>query len=191
MVKSNISGLMEQVKLLGPEGELISAVTMGALSIGEAWSIASTAISNAGSGMEKGAAIAAAVGQTLSQVGSMLAASSNARIAGVDKEIAAEQKRDGKSKESLAKIAALEKKKEAMARKAFEQNKKVQMAVTIANTAASIMTAVSAPPIGLGPALGLPLAIMMGAMGALQLAVIAGTSYQGVVQVLEAEYLLK
>ena len=64
-------------------------------------------------------------------------------------------------------------------RKAFEQNKKVQMAVTIANTAAAIMTAVAAPPIGLGPAQGLPLAIMMGAMGALQLAVIAGTSYQG------------
>ena len=66
-----------------------------------------------------------------------------------------------------------------MQRKAFEQNKKVQMAVTIANTAASIMAALSAPPIGLGPVAGMPMAIMAGAMGALQLAVIAKTKYQG------------
>ena len=55
-------------------------------------------------------------------------ASSNARIAAIDKEIAAEQKRDGKSKESVARIAQLEKKKEAQKKKAFEAQKKMQMA---------------------------------------------------------------
>ena len=67
----------------------------------------------------------------------------------------------------------MEKKKEAMKKKAFEQNKKVQMAVTIANTAASVMAALAPPPIGLGPTLGKGLAVMQAAMGALQLAVIA------------------
>ena len=64
-----------------------------------------------------------------------------------------------------------------MQRKAFEQQKKVQMDVTISNTAASIMAALSAPPIGLGPVAGMPMAIMAAAMGALQLAVISKTKY--------------
>ena len=87
--------------------------------------------------MEKGASIAAAAGQAIAQIGAIMAAASQAKIAGIDREIAAEKKRDGKSKESLAKIAKLEKKKEAAKRKAFEQNKKMQMAQTIANTASA------------------------------------------------------
>ena len=109
------------------------------------------------------------VGNILGSLGQLAAASAKQRIAGVDQEIAAEKKRDGKSKESLAKIAALEKKKEMIERKAFERNKKIQMAQIIVNTAAAIMK--SAP--------NLPMMILMGVMGAAQLAMVAGTSYQG------------
>jgi hypothetical protein len=107
----------------------------------------------------------------IGSVGALANASSKQRIAGIDKEIAAEKKRDGKSKESLAKITALEKKKEAMERKAFENNKKILIAQTIANTAAGIVRYMSKGNI--------PMAALMGALGAAQLAIIAGTSYQG------------
>ena len=129
--------------------------------------------------MAQAANTAEMAASALSGIGQMMAANSAGQVAEIDQQINAEKRRDGKSKESLAKIAQLEKKKEAMQRKAFEQNKKVQMAVTIANTAASIMAALSAPPIGLGPVLGMPMAVMAAAMGALQLAVISKTKYQG------------
>ena len=133
-------------------------------------------IQKAGGSMEKGASIAAAAGQAIGQIGAIMAASSQAKIAGIDQEIAAEKRRDGKSQESLARIAKLEKKKEAAKRKAFEQNKKMQMAQTVANTASAVMQSfVNAG----GYPLGMPMAIAMGAIGAAQLAVIAGTSYQG------------
>ena len=109
------------------------------------------------------------VGNILGSLGQLAAASAKQKIAGVDQEIAAEKKRDGKSKESLAKIAALEKKKEMIERKAFERNKKIQMAQIIVNTAAAIMKA--------SP--NLPMMVLMGVMGAAQLAMVAGTSYQG------------
>ena len=102
-----------------------------------------------------------------------LAASSAARVAGIDREIEAEKKRDGKSKESQARIAALEKKKEAQAKKAFEVNKKLMMAQTVVNTAAGVMATMKD---GFWAS---PLAVMVAAMGAAQLALIAGTSYQG------------
>jgi hypothetical protein len=125
--------------------------------------------------MEKGAAIAQAAGATLGAISQILQANSNANIAAIDSQIAAEQKRDGKSKESLAKIAALEKKKEAEKKKAFEMNKKMQMAQTIVNTASAMMSAIAE----LGPIAGPIMAAAFAAMGAAQLAIIAGTSYQG------------
>ena len=70
-------------------------------------------------------------------------ASSNARIAAIDKEIAAEKKRDGKTKESVARLAQLEKKKEAQKKKAFEVNKKLQMAQIVVSTAMGIAAAVA------------------------------------------------
>ena len=70
----------------------------------------------------------------------------------------------------------MRRRKEAAKRKAFEQNKKMQMAQTIANTASAVMQSfVNAG----GFPLGLPMAVAMGAIGAAQLAIIAGTSYQG------------
>ena len=103
-------------------------------------------------------------------------ASSDARVAGIDREIAAEKKRDGKSKESLAKIRALEKKREQEARKGFERNKKMQMASAIISTASAVVGALAWDPKGWW---NIPLAAMIGAMGAVQLGLIASQSYQG------------
>ena len=58
-----------------------------------------------------------------------------------------------------------------MERKAFERNKKMQMAMTIINTATAVMKAASEGNIFK--------AIFMAVLGAAQLAIIAGTSYQG------------
>lgn len=67
-----------------------------------------------------------------------LAYSSNQAIQAVDAQIAAEQKRDGKSKESMAKIAALEKKK-------VEQQKKVAKQQILISTAVAVMNAAANP----------------------------------------------
>jgi hypothetical protein len=157
------------MKELGPEGVLIASVAEGGLAIANSWSKAAETIKGSGTAMEKGAAIASAAGATLGAISQIMQANSSAKIAAIDSEIAAEQKRDGKSKESLARIASLEKKKESEKKKAFETNKKMQMAQTVINTAAAVMQA--APNI--------PLMILMGVMGAAQLALIASQSYQG------------
>lgn len=91
----------------------------------------------------------------------------------IDREIAAEQKRDGKSAESVAKIAGLEAKKDSIAKKAFETNKKIQMAQAVLSTASGIAMALANPfPFNLIAA------GIVAAAGAVQLGVIAGTQYQ-------------
>jgi hypothetical protein len=110
-------------------------------------------------------------------------------VAEIDKQIAAEKKRDGKSSQSVSKIASMEKKKEAQKKKAFEINKKMMMAQVIMSTAAALasnIAAASAAAIAAGPAavpaFAANLALLNGitiAMGAAQLALIAGTSYSG------------
>ena len=170
-----LTPMIEQFKSMGPNGEVVAAVTAGALAIGEAYSsMATTMESETATAGEKSAAKLQAVGAIISNVGNMMAAASRAKIAGLDQEIAKEKQRDGKSKESLAKIAALEKKKEKEKRKAFERDKKMKMASVVIDTAAGIMKT-----IGQTGFFGIPMAIMIGAMGAAQLAMIAGTSYQG------------
>jgi hypothetical protein len=110
-------------------------------------------------------------------IGSVLKEQSNVAIAAVDKQIEAEKKRDGKSAQSLAKIKKLEKQKETMKRKQFETDKKIQIASAIMSTAAGIAGALAqADTLG---ALAIPLAVLIGAMGAAQVAIISGMSYQG------------
>ena len=193
VLKSSYQELAATMGDFGPAGAIVAGVAQGSLTImaGMENQVAGNAaidlalkentdgFNKNDEAMARGAQTAQMASSALSGIGQMMAANSKGQIAELDQQIAAEKKRDGKSKESLAKIAAMEKKKEAMQKKAFDQNKKVQMAVTIANTAASIMAALSAPPIGLGPVAGMPMAVMAGAMGALQLAVIAKTKYQG------------
>ena len=178
-VQGLMAPMIEQLRSLGPEGELVAAVAQGSMAMADSFVAMSDNIKEAGSGMERGAAIANFAAQSFAQVGAIMQASSNARISGIDKEIEAEKKRDGKSKQSLERIRSLEKKKDAEKRKAFEANKKVMMATTVANTAAAMLTALAPPPAGLGPVFGPALAAVAGAMGAAQLAIIAGTSYDG------------
>ena len=154
--------MLETLRSLGPDGEFAAAAISGTLSIAKSIETIGEAGFKSAEGLE-------AMGSIVGQVGSIMAAQSRANIAEVDKQIQAEKNRDGKSKESLAKIAAMEKKKEQMERKAFERNKQMQIAETIINTAAAVMKA--SPNI--------PMMLLMGAMGVAQLAVIQKTQFQG------------
>ena len=188
-ITNAVSPMLEQMKQLGPEGELIAAATEGALSVGSAWAGVAETFSITGDKMERTQAVLGAVGATLQAVQGIMNAQTNARVAAIDKEIEAEKKRDGKSKESIAKIKQMEAKKEAIKRKAFEQNKKMQMAMVVVNTAMAIsaaMAGAAASSAGTGfaafatlPTFTKVMVGMMAVMGAAQLAVIAGTSYQG------------
>jgi hypothetical protein len=158
--------------IMGPEGALMQSVVSAATVTTEAWGTAFDKMGVTGaSGMEKAAAAAEAASATVGAIGNMMAASSAGRISAIDDEISAEQKRDGKSAASVAKIKKMEAKKEALKKKAFETDKKVKMAQTVMNTAAGIMNFMADTNI--------PMAIATGIMGAVQLATIAGTSYQG------------
>jgi hypothetical protein len=180
------------LKGLGPDGEFAAAVIEGTVGITNAFmsmreqldglpdaaAQAAAGFTDQDMAQAKMAIGAEFAANALQQIGAMMAANSKHQVAEIDRQIEAEKKRDGKSKESVAKIAAMEKKKEAMQRKAFNQQKKVQMAATIASTAAAIVASVN-PVIGLGPVAGIPLAAMHAAMGALQLAVIARQKFEG------------
>jgi hypothetical protein len=157
------------LKELGPEGELVAAATQGVFQIGNAFAVLGDSASSAG---QK----AAAGMQVLSTINGIMQANSKAQQAALDTEINAEKKRDGKSKESLAKIAAMEKKKEAIARKAFERNKKMQIASAIVDTASAVVGALGAKP--WTPA-NIALAAAMGAMGMMQVALIQKQQFQG------------
>lgn len=167
--------LLENFKKLGPDGEAAAAIFSGMTTINFAVTDAFKDIGAEGAtAADKISAIAGAASAAIGAVAAMLAANSNAKIAAIDKEIAAEQKRDGKSADSVAKLEQLEKKKDSMARKAFNTNKKLMMAQAVMSTAAGITMA-----LGQGGILGIPMAVLIGAMGAAQLAIIAGTSYEG------------
>jgi len=178
--KGMIDPMLENLRSLGPEGELVAAVTAGSFAMADSFMTMGENLKNASDGLGKGAAIAQMAGQAFAQIGAIAAASSKAKIAGIDKEIEAEKKRDGTSAASLAKIKAMEKKKDAIKRKEFETNKKMQMGQVVANTAAGIMGVLSGikDPLVTAP-LAVAQAAMIGVMGAAQLATIAGTSYQG------------
>lgn len=166
--------LLDNFKKLGPKGEAAAAIFSGMGEISFAVVDAFKAMSDAGaSTTEKIGAIAGAMSQVLGSVISIVNAISNAKLAAVDKEIKAEEKRDGKSAQSVAKLEALEKKKDSIARKQFDLNKKLMMAQAVMATAASIAMALTAGPIA-GPIL----AGIIGAMGAAQIALIASTQYE-------------
>ena len=186
MVSTAMQPMMDNIKALGPEGELVSALAQGAFAIGESFESLSEKLGeNSATAADKLQAFAALVNATAS----IVAAASKAKIAGIDDEIAAEKRRDGKSAASAAKITALEKKKEREKKKAFDINKKLQMAQVAVAVAASIahnITAASAAAAQSGLAapavfsgvLGMLNAVTLG-LGAAQIAIIAGTSYQG------------
>lgn len=87
-----------------------------------------------------------------------MASMSQAKIAGIDREIEAEKKRDGKSAESKKKIKQLEAKR-------IKEEAKAKKASIVMSTAMAVMQAFAQ----MGP-LGAPFAAIMAAMGAMQLA---------------------
>ena len=97
------------------------------------------------------------------------------RIAQIDKEIAMTKKLGGTTESKEKKIMALEKKKEGLKKKQFEQNKKMMMAQAVMATALGIVNALTLLP---NPA-AFVLAAIVAAMGAAQLAIISGMTYQG------------
>ena len=171
-VRNQLQGFITDMTKLGPDGEVLAAVAEGALFMAEVFTDAFDRINAGGDRLIAGLQIASAA---ISSLASITAASSKASIAGIDREIEAEKRRDGKSKESVAKLASLEKKKEAAKRKAFEQDKKLKMASVVINTAAAIVQALASAP----PPFSFVLASLVAAMGAAQLAIIASTSFQG------------
>jgi hypothetical protein len=172
---NTLSPMQEQLANMGPDGALISAALDGAFMMSTAFTGAFKTIGDSGASsgdrIKAGLEIAAGAMQA---IGGILAASSKAQIAEIDQQIEAEKKRDGKSAGSVAKMAALEKKKEAAKKKAFEVNKKMSLAQTAIATATAVMETMKK-----GGFFASPLAMAVAAMGAVQMALIAGTSYQG------------
>lgn len=164
--------MLETLRQIGPEGEVMSAAMQGFMNLTEAAINFSETAADGPAKLQAGLAMAGAAVQAL---GAMQQAQAKAAVSAIDREIAAEKKRDGKSAESQAKLAALEKKKDKIKRKAFEQNKKAQMASTVINTATAIMAVMDDVPAPFNFAL----AALVGALGAAQLAAISSTSYQG------------
>jgi len=167
MAASAAGPFVEQLKALGPEGALVAAVTEGSMVMADAFLRIGEAGDNMGDKLS-------AIGNVIGAIGGIAQAAGQARVAAIDKEIAAEKKRDGKSKESLAKLAQLEKKKEGIERKNFERNKKIQMAQIVINTAAAYMKT-----LGETGFFGIPLGAIILGLGAAQLALVAGQSYEG------------
>ena len=152
---------------LGPEGDLINAAQEGILTLASAFDIVANTTDNAAGKM-------AAVGAAVTAISAIMQASSKAQVAEIDNQIKAEQARDGKSKESVSKIAAMEKKKESIQRKAFEQKKKMDIASAMISTALGITRALE-----LGPIIGPILAVMQAAMGIAQIGIIKKQTFQG------------
>ena len=123
----------------------------------------------------------AAVAGAVSSLFDVMKAKTEMRIAGIDKEIASTKKLYGNTAEGEKRIAQLEAKKEALKKKAFKQQKAMMMAQVVMQTALGMISA-GAAALQLGP-FGIAIApVLMGfiaALGAAQLAIIAGMSYQG------------
>ena len=168
-VENAMQPMVDSLKALGPEGEAVATAFTGIMTIASAFETAGQAGLSTSQKIE-------AVGQMVSAVSAIMQANSKAQIAEIDQQIKTEQKRDGKSKESLAKLAGFEKKKEAMARKAFEQNKKMQIASAIISTASGVVGALGNRPWG---PWNIGLAAMIAALGAAQVAIISKQQFQG------------
>ena len=162
--------MIEGLKKLGPDGEATAAAFTGIKNLSIAITDFGKDVEQHGVNLQNIATLASSV---LSTIMSITEAATKAKVAGIDKEIAAEQKRDGKSAESIAKIQALEKKKDDAQRKQFNLNKKISMAQAVIATATGIAEALK-----MGPIAGPIMAGIIGAMGLAQIAIISGTQYE-------------
>jgi hypothetical protein len=125
----------ESIALIGKMTEQVINMATTVSSLTEIF----TGEDSAFEGFEKGAAKAVAaaqvVGTAIAAFGAAQQGLAQSRVREVDNSIAAEKRLDGKSKESVAKIKAMEAKKLSIQKKAFEDNKKIQIATAIISTA--------------------------------------------------------
>ena len=166
-----VQPMLKSLRELGPEGELAGAVFEGGIQMASAFEIMANSSNTAA---DRFAAAAAAI----QSISSIMAASGKQAIAAIDQQIEAEKKRDGKSAESVNKIKALESKKDAIARKNFERTKKMQIAGAIASTAAAVAGVLGEEGKRMGFFASIP-AMLIGAMGLAQVAIIRKQQYQG------------
>lgn len=170
-LKNSAQPMLDTLKSLGPQGEAFSQAFEGAFALSDTFAQAFATMKDGSMTVVSGLGLAA---EGIAAVGSMYAARSASAVAGIDAEIAAEQKRDGVSAKSLAKIAALEARKERMKKKAFDTDKKMKIAGAVMSTAQGIASALAAPfP------LNMILPAIVGAMGLAQIAAIKSTTFQG------------
>jgi len=169
LAQLQMEGFSAAMEGLGPEGEKyqafiggMSAMTSMVQVFGETGSTAADKVK--------------AVSGTLSAIGSAIMASSKAQSAEIQNQIDMEEKRDGKSAKSLAKIKALKAKQTAIERKAFEQNKKIQLANAVINGMAAIQSGYATQPF---MPLGLAMGTMALAMTAMQIKAIKSQQFQG------------
>ncbi len=162
-----------QFKELGPEGEIISGafenIAVGLDQINEGFEMIDA---KGATTKEKVAGAFSAAAGAIGSVMGLMSAQSKMKVAGIDKEIAAEKKRDGQSAKSVALIKKMEKKKEEINKKAFETNKKLMMAQAIMSTAAAAAQALSIEPTGILMAFTI-------ALGLAQVAIIRKMKYEG------------
>ncbi len=169
-----LSPMRESLKELGPEGELIAMAQEGLFTLAQSFMNTMDVFNDKGAGFgEKLVAGAQMAMQAIGVISQLQQQNSKAQVAEIDKQIEAEKKRDGKSKESIAKMAAMEKKKEMIQRKAFEQKKSMDIAQAVISTALGAARAFEIPLIG--PAL----AAMVVAMGMKQVALIKSQQFSG------------
>ena len=164
-----------QFKELGPEGEIIGGAFDNIASGMDQMSAGFEMINEKGATTkEKVAGAFSAAAGAIGAVMGLQSAQAALKVRGIDKEIAAEKKRDGQSAKSIAKMKELEKKKEQIERKAFAMKKKMMIAQAIMSTAAGVAMALTA-----GPIIGPILAVMTGAMGLAQIAIIRKMEFDG------------
>lgn len=171
MLRDASQGMITELSKLGPEGELMASISSAAFNMTEAFAGAFEKIGQENFKMVDGIGLAVSAVQAL---GAIQAAQGKAAVANMDKQIAAEKKRDGQSAASLAKIAAMEKKKEQMQRKNFERDKKMKIASAVGSTAVGIMKAYEQ-----GGTLGFITGSIIAGIGAMQIAAISSTSFDG------------
>ena len=175
-VKATSMEIASAMRAIGPEGELMAATMEATGNIAETFTSAFAIIGDGAASMSEKVQAGLAAGMAIAQgFAAIQKASSDAKIKGIDQEIAAEKKRDGKSAASLAKLQGLEKKKEQAKRKAFEQEKKAKMAQTVIATAQGVTAMLGSAP----PPINFILAGLVAAMGAKQLSMISSSTYQG------------
>ena len=159
-----MGGFAAELEGISEEGAGMSQFIMGMDSMAQSM----VALKNGGDKLE-------GIKGILTGVGQAIAGQAKAAAAAIDEQIKAEEKRDGKSKESVQKIKQLEMKKYKIQKKAFEQNKKISLANAVVSGAQAIQNAFKMDPWPLGLAMG----IMATAMTMMQIKAIKNTTFGG------------